>query len=935
MTLGYKAKISWLVVIATITMLAIAMLTTKVYIMQQYQTAYTELSRHILSVRDDVFKIEVTNGQAYDAMSDALVGAERQVKLLQVSLQPENLSGIANVLLADPQIAKHADTLAVSVTTLVANLETILRLKISQQYSKHTITLLQQDLWQKMPDIDNRLHIIATDIDLPLATAVSPELTSSNSYQSLLVHTGLLTQIKQQLSDRYQQILNGNVRDDFSSQGYFWLSVVEQTKLNLMLCSLLLIVFLSAYSRIQSQQQARKEKQMQHSLTKSEKEKHLLALVAEHAEDGFVIADSNGIVSWVNKGFTTMSGYSLNEVTGLKLAEMLQGKDTAAEEVRKIARAMSLHDSVAAELVYYHKDGHTYWVDVSINPVADDDGKISHFIAVERDMTARKKMQDDLAQAVVKAEVSNKAKSTFLATMSHELRTPLNGILGMAQIIEPNLDNAEHRKQIQILLESGNHLTSLLNDILDFSKVEGGKLELENEVFKFASVLQPITSTYEPICNEKNISLLVENHIEAEQAFKGDKARIRQVIYNLLSNSVKFTQTGSVSLKCKQGVNAAGDQGVEITIKDTGIGIRQDRLASIFDPFTQAESSTTRQYGGTGLGLSIVKQLVELMNGSISISSKVGQGSSFVVFIAIERSNLKQQAAITHEAAPSNLPDSIHILIAEDNKINALVAKTFCQRLGHTADVAKNGLEATQMVQQKHYDLVVMDNHMPEMDGIEATEYIRQQLKLDIPVFACTADVFQEAHDNMLRAGANHVLTKPLQENSFRDALNQHAHIICKVHLAHDISQVDNSDNKVVALERHCEEALNMTEADIDFKQLTQLSQGDHQQVVVLLDSFKVFAEKAITQLIQAYDHDDVKEIHTLAHAIQNMATEYYAERLHGLAKEIEAVTANGVIPKLEFLQHLVNLLEVNIHQNQRFMARHNARAQQAKNAGR
>ncbi|MCL1056714.1 ATP-binding protein [Shewanella gelidimarina] len=920
--LSYKAVSIWLVVLATLVLSLMAMLVTKVHIVQQYQYAYTELSHRVLAVRDDVFKIEISNGQDYDIISDALVSVERQVQSLQASLQRNNLSAIVAILLSDPQMEQHARQLSSSVSLLVVDLETILRLKISQEYSKDTVKLLQHDLWRKIPDSSSRMYMVAEAVDLPVEGAVPAALLASTSYQSLRIHQQLLLQLEQQIATKNQLILNAELRTSISEQGFFWLSVTENTKLKLLFTSMLLVIILSLYYRLQLKEQHRKDRVMLQTLTDSEQEKNLLSLVAEHAQDGFIITDHQGYVTWVNKGFTTISGYEQQDILGKKPAEVLQGKQTDKEQIDKISQAIKRSESIEAEIINYHKDGSEYWVDMTINPVKDSSGKVSNFIAVERDTSARKQMQDDLAQAVIKADVSNRAKSTFLATMSHELRTPLNGILGMAQIIEPNLENPEHRKQIQILLESGNHLTSLLNDILDFSKVEQGKLELEIEVFNFISVLEPITNTYTPICNEKDIEFIVENDIEAEQSFKGDKARIRQVIYNLLSNAVKFTQSGSVSLRLKQANNTAGNQGVEITIQDTGIGIRDERLESIFDPFTQAESSTTRQYGGTGLGLSIVKQLVELMSGNITISSKVGSGTTFVLFIDVDRAASVQPSNEVTEVAVSNLPDSINILIAEDNKINALVAKTFCQRLGHSVDVAKNGLEAIQMVQENHYDLVVMDNHMPEMDGIEATEIIRHKLKLDIPIFACTADVFQQAHDNMINAGANHVLTKPLQEQSFRDALNQHSQIICKIYLSHQLSKLNNDDNKIVALARHREEELNITEADIDFKQLLTACDNDNAKVENLLSSFKAFSENSITQLIQAFDSDDVKEIHILAHAIQDMASNFYAVRLNNLAKEIEVVTGKGIIPQLESLQQLINLLEVNMHQNQRFMSK-------------
>ena len=387
-----------------------------------------------------------------------------------------------------------------------------------------------------------------------------------------------------------------------AQQAMFWLSQVDDSKVYLLLNILVLIGIYSVNYRVQQAEQYRKEAKILASLYEVEAEKAQLSLVAEHAQDAIIITDDSGHVTWVNKGFVTLSGYQADEIKGKKPGQLLQGENTCCDEVDKIRKGVTAQQPVTAELINYHKDGSEYWIDIAINPIIDVNGELTNFIAVERDSTARKKMETELAQAVVKADVSNKAKSTFLATMSHELRTPLNGILGMAQIIEPNLENPEHRQQIQILLESGNHLTSLLNDILDFSKVEEGKLSLEHELFEFKTVIEPIINTYQPICNEKNIGFIVENLIEEQQAFKGDKARVRQIIYNLLSNAVKFTESGQVTLKFKQSIGLSGQSGIAMTVEDSGIGIRKERVDSIFEPFVQAESSTTRQYGGTGLG---------------------------------------------------------------------------------------------------------------------------------------------------------------------------------------------------------------------------------------------------------------------------------------------------------------------------------------------
>ncbi|MEZ9595158.1 ATP-binding protein [Shewanella sp. 10N.261.52.F9] len=917
-TISYKAKSYALVVVCITALMVLLMLLVKISLVQKYQYAFTDLSHQVLSIRDEVFKIKISDSYSYDDISQSLVEVERQVQALQASLQNDRSALSLASLIVDSEMRNHADEISTIVVELVANLETLLRLKISQQYSLHTEELLQQELLTNFIDAESRMHIFALVAGHPLQVATTNSLFNTNQYQSLAIHSRLGTELDEQIRFKSQQVFHSSVSEGMAQQAMFWLSQVDDSKVYLLLNILVLIGIYSVNYRVQQAEQYRKEAKILASLYEVEAEKAQLSLVAEHAQDAIIITDDSGHVTWVNKGFVTLSGYQADEIKGKKPGQLLQGENTCCDEVDKIRKGVTAQQPVTAELINYHKDGSEYWIDIAINPIIDVNGELTNFIAVERDSTARKKMETELAQAVVKADVSNKAKSTFLATMSHELRTPLNGILGMAQIIEPNLENPEHRQQIQILLESGNHLTSLLNDILDFSKVEEGKLSLEHELFEFKTVIEPIINTYQPICNEKNIGFIVENLIEEQQAFKGDKARVRQIIYNLLSNAVKFTESGQVTLKFKQSIGLSGQSGIAMTVEDSGIGIRKERVDSIFEPFVQAESSTTRQYGGTGLGLSIVKQLVELMDGNITISSQAGTGTQFEVFLALERGEAEPKEAEVGGPQTEALPENIHILIAEDNKVNALVAKTFCQRLGHSVEIAFNGLEAVRALQHEHYDLVIMDNHMPEMDGIEATEYIRKTLGLSVPIFACTADVFKEAHDNMIKAGANHVLTKPLQEQSFRDALSQYCHLICQ-------AQPAENQHKVVCLARHQTKELNTTEADINYQQLRELFNNDLAEFTRSISEFNEFAELTITQLITAYDQDDVAKICHLAKRVEDKASVLFSTRMQVLAKEVASRLLNtdsvkAEKPELERLQQLINLLEVNIHQNQRFV---------------
>lgn len=382
-----------------------------------------------------------------------------------------------------------------------------------------------------------------------------------------------------------------------------------------------------------------------------------------------------------------------------------------------------------------------------------------------------KHLNDELIEATEKAERAVKAKSQFLATMSHELRTPMNGVLGISQIIANETQEKITKEHVKIILDSGQHLMTILNDILDFSKVEENRLDLEAAPFNLLQVLTPVCSAIQPLVEEKNIQLYVENEVPDTIEFKGDCARVRQILFNLAGNAVKFTGDGHVLIRTELDEQK---RCLLISVNDTGIGIPGDKQGCIFNSFEQADTSTTRKFGGTGLGLAIVKKLTELMSGEIKLKSVESIGTQFVVELPIPWR--EKEMPTTQNTPVKQQRESkrhLHILLAEDNRVNAIVAKGFCEKLGHTVEIAENGLIAIKKAQEHQYDLILMDNHMPEMSGVEATRFIRERLGINTVLFAYTADVFREAHDNFIEAGADHVLTKPLQRESFSDALKQ------------------------------------------------------------------------------------------------------------------------------------------------------------------
>jgi len=377
----------------------------------------------------------------------------------------------------------------------------------------------------------------------------------------------------------------------------------------------------------------------------------------------------------------------------------------------------------------------------------------------------------ELQDAVDHARRSEKSKTRFLANMSHEIRTPMNGVLGMGQILTKTQLTEEQRTHLKTIMDSGNHMMALLNDILDFSKIEEGQLDLDEANFNLSDIAGSLASTYYTLGIEKGITFKVINNLEEDSWFLGDKARIRQVLFNLVNNALKFTKHGGVTVSFNK-INIEDDiHTLSIAVSDSGIGIDSTRVSAIFDPFTQEESSTTRQFGGTGLGLSIVKQLLDLMNGHIQLESIKGQGSTFTVTIPLKQGeSIDTIIPVNHDITDFA---GLHVLIAEDNKVNQLVLSSFLKMRKISSDVVENGVEAIEQIQKKDYDLVLMDNHMPVMNGTDAIKAIRA-LPLNVsslPIFACTADAYEDTRISMLKAGADYVLTKPLKEDTLLTAL--------------------------------------------------------------------------------------------------------------------------------------------------------------------
>lgn len=379
-----------------------------------------------------------------------------------------------------------------------------------------------------------------------------------------------------------------------------------------------------------------------------------------------------------------------------------------------------------------------------------------------------KRISLEMNEAKAKAEHLANSKSEFLANMSHEIRTPMNGILGMVSLMKDSELNEAQMEMLETIDSSGQGLLSILNDILDISKVEAGKIAIENIPFELKKNLKEVILMFSEKAAEKAIELKYTINEEINSNLLGDITRIKQILINLISNAIKFTQSGHVHLNTTFEKMGDKDVIVHFEVEDTGIGVKEENIDSLFNAFTQADSSITRKYGGTGLGLSISKQLANIMDGDITVTSTYGKGSTFKLSIKLSLTD-KKPIKESEKIKALNLPD-LKILIVEDNLVNIKVFTSILKKININYKVANNGEEAIEQVSKDKFDIIFMDMQMPIMDGVTATKKIRD-LKHDTPIIALTANAFEEDKQKCFDAGMNDFLSKPVKISSIRNMI--------------------------------------------------------------------------------------------------------------------------------------------------------------------
>jgi len=607
-----------------------------------------------------------------------------------------------------------------------------------------------------------------------------------------------------------------------------------------------------------------------------------------NTRDSVMITDADLIngptIVYVNKAFYDLTGFTEEEVIG-KTPRILQRQDTNRETLDDLKATLSEGKSFQGELKNYSKSGRAYWLHISITPIFDEDGVITHFTAIERDITDRKTNEKNLTKQKEIAESSSVAKAEFLANMSHELRTPMNGIIGLSDLLMDTKLDEEQRQSVEAISKSSENLLILLNDILDSSKIDAGEMTLENIPFNLRNVIEDTIRLLKVKINEKKLKFRYHYSPSLPQGFVGDSTRLQQILINLIGNSIKFTDRGDITVNLSRTDNNM----MKVTIDDTGIGIPDDKLDHVFSKFSQADESTSRRYGGTGLGLTICKNLIDLMGGEIGVHSILGQGSSFWFKIPIIEADIEIKDNI--ENGGDNINDidfgNVHILVVDDHPINLMFARKLLKKIGiPRIQIVDNGQEAFEYTQVTMYDAILMDCQMPGMDGFDTTQAIRKMHKgqtLHTPIIAVTANAMRGDREKCIEAGMDDYISKPIDPNTLIQVLQKWIPTTKK-----EISDVEDNiapslpDDNAITIDQE-----NKSDP-VDLAELRDLFGDDPEDEKMLFDVFFQSTEESLSNLENAINDNEEDDWRKAAHKLKGSAANMRANELAAMCADAE-----------------------------------------------
>jgi PAS domain S-box-containing protein len=595
------------------------------------------------------------------------------------------------------------------------------------------------------------------------------------------------------------------------------------------------------------------------------------ALICTHDLEGKLLS--------VNPAICSIIGYTSEELIGRNIKEFVPQDKISQFDEQYLQNVLTTGKAEGVFIIICKNGEHIYLL--YQNYMVEETSRTPYIIGFSQDITNRIKAERELIKAKEETERASRVKEVFLANISHEIRTPMNGILGIGGLLYKTNLNPKQEEYTKLILESADNLLHIVNDVLDFTKIESGKIELESIPFLLEEKISNTLKTFIFKIEEKGLELVFDNQVPTDTVLVGDPFRLGQVLNNLISNALKFTESGKITVHAAQIQEVNQLPIFEFIVSDTGIGISPENLANIFEEFVQASSETSRKYGGTGLGLTITKNLIEMQGGTIKAESTLNKGTKFIVRLPYQIGENSMLTNSKEEVAFTQI-DKKRILVAEDVTINQIIVKQILEEWGHEVVLVSNGQEAFDAHKKKDFDLILMDIHMPEVDGYEATQMIRHMgdtIKAAVPIVALTANAFKQETDRFAEAGFNDYITKPFTEAGLYDCIKKQLQLNSPVDFSKKLKQKIAEEN---------------SEKLYDLSALQGIEQDD---TAFLKEIVMVFIKNTtidIRNLLKAIESNNSNEIFQLAHRMKSSIYSLGIKQAYKTVESIEFYAKTG-----------------------------------------